>query len=138
VGQRHAAGADGRVGIVVCRGCCCGSAEKRPDVDHAARLARLECFARDATVVAAVRTSPCLGPCENADVVVVLPSPAARRLGARPVWFGLLDDYALGRLLGWVGEGGPGVALPEDLALNQIGRPRAESGRAAALSSRVE
>jgi hypothetical protein len=129
---------DGRVGIVVCRGCCCGSPEKRPEVDHAGRLNRWERFVRDRPTAASVRTSPCLGPCEHADVVVVLPSPAARRRGARPVWFGLVDDHAFGRLLSWVDEGGPGVAMPDDLALNQISRPRAEQVRAVAPASRAD
>jgi (2Fe-2S) ferredoxin len=129
---------DGRVGIVVCRGCCCGTPDKRPEVDHAARLNRWERFARDRPTVATVRTSPCLGPCEHADVVVVLPSRAARRRGARPAWFGLVDDHALGRLLSWVVEGGPGVVMPDDLALNQISRPGAEHVRAAAQASGSE
>ena len=112
-------------GIVLCRGCCCGSVAKRPHVDHAAALARLEAFATTHAQVAAVRTSECLGPCEQADVVVVRPSPEGRRRGGRPVWFGLVDEYALELLTEWVGAGGPGIApVPDLLVLHRIERPR--------------
>jgi hypothetical protein len=118
----------GPVGVVVCRGCCCGSASKHPDVDHTARLEQLRRFAAAHPAVATVQTSLCLGPCEHADVIVVRPSPAGRRLGGRPVWFGLLDDHALDRLRAWVADGGPGiVAIPDDLELHQIGRPRTDA-----------
>ncbi|MGC9671298.1 (2Fe-2S) ferredoxin domain-containing protein [Planosporangium sp. 12N6] len=117
--------ADFQAGIVVCRGCCCGSAAKNPDVDHAARLTRLERFATRHPAAATVRTSECLGPCEHADVVVVRPSPAGRACGGRPVWFGLVDEYALDRLQAWILDGGPGrVPVPDELLLQQIGRPR--------------
>ncbi|NJC66211.1 (2Fe-2S) ferredoxin domain-containing protein [Planosporangium flavigriseum] len=113
--------------MVVCRGCCCGSAGKHPDVDHAARLARLERFAAEHPAAASVRTSECLGPCEHADVVVVRPSPAGRARGGRPVWFGLVDDYALDRLIAWVVAGGPGLApVPDVLLLHGISRPRSQ------------
>jgi (2Fe-2S) ferredoxin len=111
-------------GIVVCRGCCCGSPAKRPQVDHAAILARLRTFAADNPQVTTVRTSECLRPCEHADVVVVRPSPAGRRHGGRPVWFGMVDEYAVDVLLAWVAEGGPGLApIPDLLVLHEFDRP---------------
>ncbi|WP_444544227.1 (2Fe-2S) ferredoxin domain-containing protein [Planosporangium mesophilum] len=96
--------------VTVCRGCCCGTTAKHPDVDHAGQLARL----RGALVgVAQVRVSDCLDVCEHSNVVVVSPSPAGRKAGARPVWLGfVLDDGAVDDIAAWVGSGGPGLADP--------------------------
>lgn len=100
--------------VSVCRGCCCGTDKKRRGVDHEARLEALTTMVGDA---ATVRTTDCLGPCERSDVVVVNPSRAARRDGARPVWLGLLNGRHEGAAIAeWVRAGGPGVAeLPESL-----------------------
>ncbi|GAA3198616.1 (2Fe-2S) ferredoxin domain-containing protein [Actinocorallia longicatena] len=90
--------------LVVCRGCCCGSEQKSPQVDHAGLLARL----RGIDGVA-VRTSECLGPCSQANVVVV------RRPGERPVWLALMNSAAaVGDLEEWLSRGGP---LPDTLEL---------------------
>ena len=100
--------------VTVCRGCCCGTAKKRPGVDHDARLADL----RDRLHgLATVRVTDCLGPCERSDVMVVSPSPSARRTGARPVWLGQLNGrHEPAAVADWVRDGGPGVAdLPESL-----------------------
>lgn len=100
--------------VTVCRGCCCGTEKKRPGVDHAARLDAL----RDLLgATARFRVTDCLGPCERSDVVVVSPSAAARRDGARPVWLGRLNGrHESGAIADWVRAGGPGVAeLPESL-----------------------
>ncbi|BFU47825.1 hypothetical protein KRMM14A1004_60620 [Krasilnikovia sp. MM14-A1004] len=72
-----------------------------------------------------VRTSECLDVCDQANVMVVHPTPAARRAGARPVWFGLVTDPAIvDDLTGWIHEGGPGVApLPAVLELSVIAAP---------------
>jgi hypothetical protein len=115
-------------GVVVCRGCCCGSAEKRPQVDHATVLARLERAAVANPRMMTVRTTDCLGPCEHSDVIVVGPSPTGRRCGGRPVWFGLMDQHVLGTLLAWVADGGPGVApIPDVLELYRVQRPRTQA-----------
>ena len=100
--------------VTVCRGCCCGTSRKRPGVDHAARLERLRTLLGDG---ATVRVTDCLGPCERSDVVVVSPTPAARRAGARPVWLGLLNGrHEAASIADWVHAGGPGLAeLPESL-----------------------
>ncbi len=125
-----AAAGSTQVGLVACRGCCCGSPEKKPDIAHDARLERLHRFADSDPSAVTVRTSACLGPCEYADVVVVRPSAAGRHHGGRPVWFGFLDDHALGRLQGWIATGGPGLAaVPDDLQLHEINRPRPETRR---------
>jgi hypothetical protein len=100
--------------VTVCRGCCCGTEKKRPGVDHAARLDALEELLGDD---ARMRVTDCLGPCERSDVVVVSPSPSARRAGARPVWLGRLNGrHESAAIADWVRAGGPGVAaLPESL-----------------------
>lgn len=100
--------------VTVCRGCCCGTTKKRPNVDHAERLETLRDLLAGA---AAVRVTDCLGPCERSDVMVVSPSPAGRRAGARPVWLGQLNGrHEAGAIADWVHEGGPGFAdLPESL-----------------------
>ncbi|MEV6602193.1 hypothetical protein AB0M36_35885 [Actinoplanes sp. NPDC051346] len=112
--------------MTVCRDCCCGSLRKHPAVDHAAQLDRL----RELLPAAhRIRTSLCLDVCAQSNVMVVQPTRAARRNGARPVWFGLvLDDAIVTDLAEWVRAGGPGVAgLPDTLALSVIPAP-VESG----------
>ncbi|WP_328474600.1 hypothetical protein OHA21_15625 [Actinoplanes sp. NBC_00393] len=63
------------------------------------------------------------------NVVVVHPTPAARRQGARPVWFGLvLDDVIVTDIAAWVRAGGPGIAeMPAPLALSVIRAPAGQS-----------
>lgn len=109
--------------ITVCRDCCCGSPRKHPSVDHDGQLGSL----RDALEPEhRVRTSLCLDVCAQSNVIVVQPTPRARRAGARPVWFGLiLDDEVLTDLTTWIDEGGPGVAdIPDILALSVITPPK--------------
>lgn len=100
--------------VTVCRGCCCGTSKKRPGVDHEARLDALRSLLGDG---ATFRVTDCLGPCERSDVVVVSPSPAARRSGARPVWLGRLNGrHEASAIADWVHAGGPGVSeIPESL-----------------------
>ncbi|MFD9795257.1 (2Fe-2S) ferredoxin domain-containing protein [Streptomyces sp. NPDC059070] len=104
--------------IVVCRDCCCGTA-KVPGVDHARQKARL-------AEGAPVRVSACLDVCEQANVIVVQPSSAARVAGARPVWLGLVNDPdAAEDIIDWVRAGGPGVApCPDILDLYTFTPPR--------------
>lgn len=60
-----------------------------------------------------VRVADCLDACEHSNVVVVGPSPDARRAGARPVWLlGVLDPATVADIVTWVLDGGPGVADP--------------------------
>lgn len=94
----------------VCHGCCCGTARKHPGVDHAGLLAALT---DGIGGHGRVRTSECIDACERSNVVVVAPSPAARRAGARPVWLGeVLDVDEVDAVADWVRRGGPGVAAP--------------------------
>ncbi len=108
--------------VTVCRDCCCGSAAKHPRVDHNGQLQLLRsALARPHRV----RTSLCLDVCDQANVMVVHPSPAARRAAARPVWFGLVGHPAIvDDITGWVQAGGPGVApMPAVLELSVIPPP---------------
>lgn len=100
--------------VTVCRGCCCGSGHRHPGVDHAGLLDRLSAATAGH---ARLRTSECLGPCDDSDVVVVVPAPAGRRTGGRSVWLRrVLDAGTADRVADWVRAGGPGLAeLPAGL-----------------------
>ncbi|MET7495307.1 (2Fe-2S) ferredoxin domain-containing protein [Streptomyces sp900116325] len=101
-----------RCTVTVCRGCCCGT-PKVPGMDDAAQLAELK--AQVATI-ARVRAVNCLDACEQADVIVVQPSPAGRTAGGRPVWLGPVNDPdATGDIAAWIRAGGPGLAEPPDI-----------------------
>lgn len=66
----------------------------------------------------------CLDQCDQGDVVVARPARAARRDGARPVWFaGIAGDEATAALEGWIDAGGPGQPLPSDLATHRVAPP---------------
>jgi (2Fe-2S) ferredoxin len=112
--------------VTVCRDCCCGSAKKHPDVDHDDQLRQLRA---GLPAPHRVRVSDCLDACEQSNVVVVHPTPAARRAGARPVWFGLVvSDDVTDDIAGWVQAGGPGVApLPAVLELSVVPAPNPDS-----------
>ncbi|MEU1180240.1 (2Fe-2S) ferredoxin domain-containing protein [Streptomyces sp. NPDC005820] len=112
--------------LVVCRGCCCGDARKHPGYDHAWQLERLRAAAAGSDGALEVRTTDCLGPCDQANVVVVQPSAAGRRAGGRPTWVGFAsDDDCTDELLAWARAGGPGVAAPPvTLELQFIQPPR--------------
>ncbi len=115
--------------VVVCRGCCCGTAAKHPDVDHAAHLERIRRAAAQAPVPVRVQVADCLSACEHSNVVVVRPAPARtdnERRRQRPVWLGhLADDGAVADLAAWVAAGGPEHAdLPAALELNVLRPPR--------------
>jgi (2Fe-2S) ferredoxin len=111
---------------VVCRGCCCGNSRKDPRTDHTAQLRRLEGIADERPSQVSVRTSDCLGPCDQANVVVVRPSADGRRGGGRPVWFALVRDLgAIDLLEEWLADGGPGLApIPDLLSLHVIPAPK--------------
>lgn len=96
--------------VTVCRGCCCGTDRKHPDVDHAGQLAALVDGIGDA---GQVRVSDCLDACDRSNVVVVAPSRDGRRAGARPTWLsGVLDPDTVAGVVYWVRRGGPGVDDP--------------------------
>ncbi|GAA1411437.1 hypothetical protein GCM10009639_63030 [Kitasatospora putterlickiae] len=107
------------VTVTVCRGCCCGTQEKHPGVDHAGQYERLRAAVGDAGRVRAVQ---CLDTCAHSNVVVVGPSSEGRAAGGRPVWLGwVLADDMIEEIAEWVHAGGPGLADPPGvLDLQQI------------------
>ncbi|MER7840674.1 (2Fe-2S) ferredoxin domain-containing protein [Streptomyces sp. NPDC096040] len=112
--------------LVVCRGCCCGNARKHPGTDHTWQLERLRAGAAEHGFH--VRTTDCLGPCDQANVIVVQPSAAGRRAGGRATWIGFaMDDDCTEELLRWAAEGGPGIAAPPVALELQFVRPPREA-----------
>jgi hypothetical protein len=99
--------------VLVCRGCCCGTVAKHPDVDHDAQLASL----RDALPVGArLWVVDCLGACDRSNVVVV-------RRGGRRRWFGeVLDEADSAELGAWLAapSGAPDARLPVRLAAREF------------------
>lgn len=110
--------------VVVCRGCCCGDPAKQPGTDPVGQLDRLRAAAAEGGFE--VRTSDCLGPCDQANVMVVRPSAEGRRGGGAPVWIGFaLDDDCTAEVAEWARAGGPGAAEPPlALELQMIRAPR--------------
>lgn len=100
----------GRTSVLVCRGCCCGTVGKHPDVDHRDHLARLRAATSTARSTK-VWEVDCLGPCERSNVVVV-------RTGATRRWFGdLLADDDVQLLVQWIERG---AACEPPLALQKL------------------
>ena len=96
--------------LLVCRGCCCGTEEKHPRVDHHAQIEHL----REAVAKldgARVRVTECLGPCERSNVVAVRHRDIDRpgfRVGT--TWLGgLLEPEDTTQLADWLAHG----AVPE-------------------------
>lgn len=126
--------------LVVCRGCCCGNARKHRGFDHDGQLARLRAAARDSEGRLAVRTTDCLGPCDQANVLVVQPSGSGRRNGGRAAWIGFaMSDDATEDVLRWAADGGPGIAAPPPALELRFIRPpgAARQGRAAGRRGRA-
>lgn len=109
--------------VIVCRGCCCGTAKKHPDTDHKAQLAMLRDQMRD---VADLRVTDCLGPCERSNVLVVTPSQGGHRQGGRSTWLGyVFTEEAGSAIADWLREGGPGLAdFPRSLRRYRFTRLR--------------
>ncbi|MEU8205843.1 (2Fe-2S) ferredoxin domain-containing protein [Streptosporangium sp. NPDC049046] len=105
--------------ITVCRDCCCGSVRKVPALDHDEQIRRL-------AEVADVRVTECLDVCDQANVLIVQPTPEGRAAGGRPVWLALVNDEdATADVAEWVRAGGPGlVPLPPILELYRFTPPR--------------
>lgn len=114
----------GSCSLVVCRGCCCGDSRKNPGTDHAGQLDLLRAAAAEHGF--RIRTTDCLGPCDQANVIVVGPSPAGRRAGGRATWIGFAtDDDSTEEVVRWAAAGGPGLAEPPlTLELQFITPPR--------------
>ena len=92
--------------LLVCRGCCCGSADKHRRTDHEGQLEELRAAAGDGAV--RVLVSDCLDQCDRSNVVVLRPSRSARKGGARPLWLGgVLAAQQTAALADWLRRGGP-------------------------------
>lgn len=92
--------------VVVCRGCCCGSAGKHPGLDHAGQRQALSDAVAD---VGTVRVLDCLGYCGHSNVVVV----RTGRAGSPPIWIGhLLGPERTEVLASWLRLGCPGSLPP--------------------------
>ena len=99
--------------VLLCRGCCCGTSDKHPKVDHDTQERLLE-TAAGAHPRVALRVVECLDECDRSNVAVL------RRTGApareRDTWLGgLLTDRATAALVTWIAEGGDGP-LPDALS----------------------
>ena len=102
------------LGLLVCRGCCCGTEEKHPGIDHPGHPAAVRAAAA-ARTGAYVSTVGCLTSCESSNVIVVRGYGAE---GTRTRWLGEMSDDALvAELAAWVAAGhGNADALPPALA----------------------
>ncbi len=93
--------------VRVCRGCCCGRERKHRRPHHQGQLADL----RDASAAGGgtrVLVADCLDRCDDSNVVLLRPSRAAKRSGARPLWLGgVLTQAQTDLLAGWLRRGGP-------------------------------
>ena len=93
--------------VLVCRGCCCGSPAKHRRTDHEGQLGDLQ-EASAAGGGTRVLVADCLDRCEDSNVVLLRPSRAAKRGGARPIWLGgVLTPAQTELLCGWLRRGGP-------------------------------
>lgn len=94
----------------MCRGCCCGTTRKHPEVDHDGIA---EILQRATHPEAELVRVDCLWACDLSNVVVVNPTAEARRQGARPAWVAHVNTLERARAVAdWVRQGGPGVADP--------------------------
>ena len=99
-----------RVTVLLCRGCCCGTAAKHPNADHEAQERALHEAARSRDDVQ-VRVVDCLDACDRSNVVVL--RGAAGRAAERDTWLGgVLGERAIGALAGWIGAGARGQLPP--------------------------
>jgi hypothetical protein len=110
--------------LIVCRGCCCGNPRKHPGADHAWQLDRLRAAAAGSGGRLAVRTTDCLGPCDQGNIIVVHPCAEGRRKGGHATWIGFaMDDACTDDILRWAAAGGPGVTEPPPTLELQVIRP---------------
>ena len=100
--------------VWVCRGCCCGTKNKHPGVDHRA----LERTARAGAAAAGARyeVTDCLGPCGQGNIVVV-------RSGGTTRWFRRMNDLASTvALMASMGRDGVPAELERHLMRSRTGK----------------
>ena len=99
-----------RTTVLLCRGCCCGTAQKHPRTDHEAQEQALQDAAREVDGVE-VRVVDCLDECDRSNVAVL--RRAGARRSERDTWLGgLLTGRATDELAGWVADGADGDLPP--------------------------
>lgn len=99
--------------VTVCRGCCCGDRERYPGIDHEGLVTDLEARVGP---LARVRIVDCLLSCQDANIVVVSPTPRQRRNGVKPVWLARIFEVSDNDLIAqWLSTGGPGSPVPTAL-----------------------
>jgi hypothetical protein len=98
--------------VTLCRGCCCGSTTKHPNVNHDAHARRIRDAVR-ASGTGVTRVVKCLDECEHSDVVLVRrTSPVGRR---EHFWLGPVNDAVdVDALAQWL-SGPPDTPLPDRL-----------------------
>lgn len=98
---------------MLCRDCCCGTAQKHPRTDHDGQQLALEAAAAEGGVD--LRIVECLDECDRSNVVLVRRPGAPRK--ERDTWFGgVLTEAATSALTGWVREGAPAAGVPSRLS----------------------
>ena len=92
---RSALGSGTRTRVLICRGCCCGTERKHPEVDHDGQIVAISARAR-------ARVVDCVGECAHSNVVIV-------HSGDGPsVWLGGINNPAItSALCEWLGAGAP-------------------------------
>jgi predicted metal-binding protein len=89
--------------VLICRGCCCGTIEKHPNVDHDEQL-------RMISRVTTSRVVDCVNECAHSNVVIVRPGDGTSH------WFGgILDGASTTALCDWMRDGAKD-APPQELA----------------------
>jgi (2Fe-2S) ferredoxin len=81
--------------VKICRGCCCGV---KTGQKNGAELREQALLMLEGAGIQVERTE-CLGPCDQGDIVVVLPTPSERRRGYKPIWLGRMHSFTLTTLL---------------------------------------
>lgn len=102
----------GAVTVLVCRGCCCGTERKHPQVDHLAQLNAIRDTAERAR--AQVRVTDCLDACDRSNVLVLR---RRQRSGTVTVWLGgVLAAHQTSALCDWMaGPRRDPTSLPDGL-----------------------
>lgn len=81
--------------VLICRGCCCGTERKHPEVDHDGQIVAISARAR-------ARVVDCVGECAHSNVVIV------RSGDGSSVWLGGINNPAItAALCEWLGAGAP-------------------------------
>ncbi|MEM8922250.1 MAG: (2Fe-2S) ferredoxin domain-containing protein [Actinomycetota bacterium] len=102
--------------VLVCRGCCCGSTSKFPEVDHDGQLEAVSAVAR-------TRVVDCVDECAYANVMIVRPAPG------RSIWLGRCNSATATEVLcEWLADGAP-EPLPPILEIFAIDRSGGAAGR---------